>query len=60
MTLKVFAICFHGPMFGKIGTKLLLIPAKETPRMGSKQCDYPITAFQMASKRDFPDIYLKR
>ena len=46
MTLKVFAICFHGPMFGKIETKLLLIPAKETPHMGSKQCDCPITAFQ--------------
>ena len=30
-------------MFGKIKTKLLLIPAKETPNMGSKQFDYPIT-----------------
>ena len=58
MTLKVFAICYHGPMFGKIETKLLLIPAEETPHMGSKQCDCPITtAFQMASELDFPEIY---
>ena len=28
---------FHGPMFGKIKTKVLLISAKETPNMGSKQ-----------------------
>ena len=34
---------FHGPMFGKIKTKLLLIPAKETPNMNSKQFDCPIT-----------------
>ena len=34
---------FHGPMFGKIKTKLLLIPANETPNMGSKQYDCPIT-----------------
>ena len=34
---------FHGPMFGKIQTKLLLIPVKEIPNMGSKQFDCPIT-----------------
>ena len=34
---------FHGPMFGKIKTKLLLIPGKGTPNMGSKQFDCPIT-----------------
>ena len=39
---KVFAICFTEPMFGNITTKLLLIPAKETPNMGSKQFDCPI------------------
>ena len=38
-------------MFGKIETKCLLIPAKETPNMGSKHFDLPnhITAFQMTS-----------
>ena len=34
---------FHGPMFGKIKTKLRVIPAKETPNMSSKQFDCPIT-----------------
>ena len=33
---KVLLYLFHGPMFGKIKTNLLLIPAKETPNMGSK------------------------
>ena len=31
-------------MFGKIKTKFLLIPAKETPNMGSKQFDCLITS----------------
>ena len=35
MTLKVFAICFHRPTFGKIETELLLIPAKESPHIGA-------------------------
>ena len=60
MTLKVFTICFHGPTFGKIETKLLLIPAKESTHRGSQQFDCPITAFQMTSKRDFPEIYMER
>ena len=30
-------------MFGKIKTKLLLTPAKETPNMDSKQFDGPFT-----------------
>ena len=30
-------------MFSKIKTKLLFIPAKETPNIGSKQFDSPIT-----------------
>ena len=30
-------------MFGNIKTNLLHIPAKETPNMGSKQFDCPIT-----------------
>ena len=34
---------FHGQIFGAIKTKLLLILAKETPNMGSKQFDCPIT-----------------
>ena len=34
---------FYGPMFGKIKTKLLLIPTKETSNVGSKQFVYPIT-----------------
>lgn len=34
---------FHEPMFGKIKTKLLLIPSKETPNMGSKHFNCPIT-----------------
>ena len=37
----------HGPMFGKIKTKLLLIPAKETPNMVSKQFDCPITLLHL-------------
>ena len=38
---------FHGPMFGKIKTKLLLIPAKETPNMASRQFDCPITLLHL-------------
>ena len=30
-------------MFGKVKTKLLLIPSKETPTLGSKQFNCPIT-----------------
>ena len=37
MTYRSVRNLFHRPMFGKIKTKLLLIPAKETPNMGSKQ-----------------------
>ena len=45
-------------MFGNIKTKMLLIPAKETPNMGSETVRLPnhITAFQMTSKRNV-DLY---
>ena len=35
---------FHGPMFGKIKPKLLLLSTKETTNMGSKQFYCPITS----------------
>ena len=40
---KGFRNLFQGPVFGKIKTKLLLIPAKETTNMGSKEFDCPMT-----------------
>ena len=40
---------FHGPMFGKIKTKLLLIPAKETHE--TVRLPNHVTAFQMTSKK---------
>ena len=40
---KVFAICFKDRCLARLKQNHLLIPAKETPNMGSKQIDCPIT-----------------
>ena len=48
----------HGPMCGKIKTKLLLIPATETPNMGSKHFDCPITLlhFKLRQSKTFQKV----